>query len=99
MRGIVILQQLSIDVKRSKDVCEVQDNPLIQVVIVRTIFCWRRFRDIGLYVCDCDSLAAWFAEMFNTFNTAVSSWGTSKNCGLCCRSHGALLWIAWLLWF
>ena len=53
MRGIVILQQLSIDIKRPKHICEVKDNLLLIQGNVRTIFGWRRFRDIGLYTCDC----------------------------------------------
>ena len=78
MRSIVILQQLSIDVKRPEDICEEQDN----LLIVQTSLCRRRFREIGLYTCDCDGFAAWFSEMFNTFNTAIS-WGTSENWGMC----------------
>lgn len=78
--GIVILQQLSVDVKRPVDICEVKNN----LVIVRTACCFcRRLRDIGWYTCDCDGFAVWFSGMFNALNAALS-WGTSKNW----RYHG-----------
>ena len=77
-RGIVILQQLRIDEKRPVDICEEQDN----LLFVRTVFWSKRFREICLYTCDCDGFAAWFSEMFDTFET-TTSWGTSKYRGLC----------------
>lgn len=60
------MEQLSVNVKWTKDICEEKDD------FFGACGALRGFRDISLYVSDFDDLSNWVAKMLHSLDTTVS---------------------------